>query len=167
MKDPTSAEIYFELFKIIAQIASVDTESLDTQTRIVHDLDINGDDFVHLMLMIEEKFDTRLEDLEFYKFTVPDSNPIFYMYLIPWIRRKYYMSRSPISIQHLHNVIQKGSWFDPLGISTGDAGGCAFVNLAMKDRKLIDRTSIILTAGFAVIVSLIIFLINTFFKSGF
>ncbi|HKU64422.1 MAG TPA: DUF1493 family protein [Rhizomicrobium sp.] len=81
-------------------------------TRILQDLNIGGDDADEFLEAIHEKFGTRFDGFEFTAY-FPNEHEALGEY---WVRRLGFQdTRKPVTMGHLTDVIQRGSWFEPPG----------------------------------------------------
>lgn len=103
METPT----FEELRSLVAEHASpCDVSTLHGETRVVHDLEIMGDDFPELLLEINRRYGTDFSDLRWTDYAPSEGELLT---LLPMKRRILARCRS-MTLGQLHEAIASGKW---------------------------------------------------------
>jgi hypothetical protein len=95
-----------KVFGIVSRIAG--TKKISGATSINHDLPVDGDDAYELLMSIKNEFGTDFDGFDFYRYFRDEGAVMFPSGLF----RRFYKKKNSLTIQHLIDVVEKGSWFD-------------------------------------------------------
>jgi len=109
-----SAMIPFdEIQFFVAQECAVPIEKMSPETRLFHDLGVDGSDAEELLAAFEKHFHVDMQELNFHKHFGEEAafNPVVYLYWLLFARDQ--LKKVPVTLEHLHHCAAKGRWIEP------------------------------------------------------
>jgi len=83
---------------------------IDENTRLYHDLGISGDDMHELLTELHGKFGTSFIEMDFDRYCPNETDGL----IEHWLEKLGFGKKwTPLTINHLVQVVRAGSWFDP------------------------------------------------------
>lgn len=83
---------------------------IDYNTTLYHDLGIAGDDMCELLVLLQKNFNTSFIKMDLNQYC-PNETEVFSEHIL----RKMGFGKkwTPLTVNHLIQVVKSGSWFDP------------------------------------------------------
>ncbi len=103
-----------EVISLVNDYAGLPLNELTHDKRLLHDLEVVGDDFFDFIEKFEKKFNIDLSSVEWPRFNYGEG--IFSIPFLYTIKKKQkYPGMRTLTVGHLVKVAHKGSWFEPNG----------------------------------------------------
>jgi acyl carrier protein len=103
IKVSTMASTEERLISLIQRMSGNVNVSLDSTVNL--DLNIQGDDAVELIEEIHNEFGTKFNGMDMRRFFKDEGIEILLKF--------FKQNKTPLSVRHLLDVVERGSWFEP------------------------------------------------------
>ena len=110
LRRPVGNEALIAVGNLIADHAGVDRSQVKAETRLLHDLGMDGDDAAELLQLLEYNFDFDVKSFDYDDFFGSEAQFINPLRLLPSRTAKYLKEKQPLTVGQLADAVERGRW---------------------------------------------------------
>jgi acyl carrier protein len=106
-------DIEFQIKKLIADECGYEIDGLNPETRLLHDLGVDGDDGIELLKAFAKKLDVDMTDLDVTKHFGPEAGFNLIYYLFTYFFHRDELKFVPITVSDMVVSAEAKKWIAP------------------------------------------------------